>query len=162
MRAGKDLLQLIANTPLPVVAEISGACFGGGLEIALACHIRICSENALFAFPEANHGIMPGLGGTITLSKLIGPGRATQMILSGDIVNAEKALETGLVDHVVPKETLHGFTLHYLEKLTRDRDVEVIRSIMRSIHNAMNMDAGQALEEETRLFCELALKNLGE
>jgi enoyl-CoA hydratase len=158
MTAGKDLIRLIENTPLPVIAEIKGACFGGGLEIALACHVRICSSNALFAFPEINHGIMPGLGGTIRLPKLIGPGKAAEMMLAGDIINAGRALEIKLVDYIVPPNDLHDFSIKYLQKLTCERDVEVIKSVMKSIHNSLHMEFDAALEQETRLFCELALK----
>ena len=74
----------------------------------------------LFAFPEVNHGIMPGLGGTITLSQLVGNGKATEMMLSGDIVNAEKAHEMNLVDYAVPNMELESFTMDYLDKLTGD------------------------------------------
>jgi enoyl-CoA hydratase/carnithine racemase len=159
MCAGKELLRMIDELPLPVVAEINGVCFGGGLEIALACHIRICSATALFAFPEANHGIMPGLGGTISLSKLIGPGKAAEMILSGDIVSCDKAREIGLADHLAPVKDLREFTLKFLEKLTSDREITVIRSIMQSIRNSRVMDEEKALEEETRFFCALAAGN---
>ena len=158
--AGKELIRIIDGLHLPVVAEIRGACLGGGLEIALACHIRICSDNALFAFPEANHGIMPGLGGTATLSRLIGPGQAAGMILSGDVVNAEKALEIGLVDYVTGKDELQAYTMRYLQKLTADRDIEVIRSVMASIHNSLHLPLDAAMLEETKLFCALAARNM--
>jgi enoyl-CoA hydratase/carnithine racemase len=158
--AGKTLIRLIESLDVPVVAEISGVCFGGGLEIALACHIRICSDNALFAFPEVNYGIMPGLGGTVMLTRLIGPGRSAEMILSGDMANAEKALEMKLVEYIVPSVDLNSFTLEYLHKLTDDREVEVIRSVMKSIRNSLAMDMESALAEETRLFCALAVSNM--
>ena len=158
--AGKKLIQLIDTLRLPVVAEIRGACFGGGLEIALACHIRICSENALFAFPETNHGIMPGLGGTITLSRLVGPGRAAGMILSGSIVDAKQALAMGLADYVVPQKELHDHAMDYLGKLTADRDIDVIRSVMQSIHCSQTRPLDEAMSEETKLFCALAIKNM--
>jgi enoyl-CoA hydratase/carnithine racemase len=145
---------------VPVIAEISGVCFGGGLEIALACHIRICSDNALFAFPEVNWGIMPGLGGTVTLSNLIGPGKSTEMILSGEIANAGKALEIKLVDHVVPSKELDAFTMDFMHKLTADREIDVIHSVMKSIRNSRTIEFEKALEEETRLFCALAVRNL--
>ena len=160
--AGKKLIRFIENAPIPVIAEISGVCFGGGLEIALACHIRICSDNAIFAFPEANYGIMPGLGGTITLSKLIGAGRSAEIILSGDIVDAQKAFELKLTDYVVPSKELHAFTLDFLDKMTAGRDIEVIHSVMKSIHNSQAMAFEKALEEETKLFCALAVKNMQE
>jgi enoyl-CoA hydratase len=160
--AGKKLIHLIENAPVPVVAEINGVCFGGGLEIALACHIRICSDNALFAFPETNYGIMPGLGGTITLSKLIGKGKSAEIILSGNVVDAKRALELKLADYVVPSKEIHSFALDYLEKMTADRDISVIRSVMESIHNSQTMEFERALEEETKLFCALAVKIMQE
>ena len=162
MTAGKKLLELIHNTPLPIVAEISGACFGGGLEIALACHIRICSETALFAFPETGLGILPGLGGTFSLPKVIGEGKAAEMILTGDVINAEKAAGLKLIDHIVPARQLHEFTMSYLGKLTGDKDAEVIRAVMQSIINARSMDTDRAMESETRLFCSLAARNLND
>ncbi len=160
MTKGKQLLDIIENFQVPVVAAISGACFGGGLEIALAAHIRICSENALFAFPETNLNIMPGLGGTVRLSKLTGKARAIEIILSGEIVNSSKANEIKLVDYVVPSKEIHHFAFEFLEKMTADRDIEVINSVMKSIHNSRNMSFDDALKEETKLFCHLVVKNM--
>jgi enoyl-CoA hydratase len=160
MSAGKNLISMIESSEIPVVAMISGVCFGAGLEIALACHIRICSKNALFAFPEVNYGILPGLGGTVMLSKLIGAGRSAEIILSGDIVDAQKALDYRLADYVVPNSELETFSMSYIEKITSDRDIDVIRSVMKSIHNAQTLPFEKALEEETKLFCSLALRNL--
>ncbi len=157
---GKALLEMISTATLPVVAEIQGVCFGGGLEIALACHIRICSENALFAFPEVNLNLIPGLGGTLSLSRVIGQSKAIEMILSGDTVHAGRAVETGLANYQVPLKDLHEFSLNYIRKLTDDRDTEVIRAVMRSIQNAGNMSLPEALREETKLFCSLAIRNM--
>lgn len=160
MSRGKDLIQKIESMHVPVVASVSGVCFGAGLEIALACHIRICSENALFAFPETNYGIMPGLGGSVMLTKLIGPGKAAEIMLSGDMINAQKAVELKLADHVVPAKELHAFAMKYIERLTSGRDIDVIHSVMRSIHNAQSFSFEKALEEETRMFCSLAVKSM--
>lgn len=160
MAGGKDLIRFIEQIDIPVAACVSGVCFGAGLEIALACPIRICSDNALFAFPETNYGIMPGLGGTVMLSKLIGPGKAAEIILSGDVLNAQQALNLRLVDYKVPANEIIDFSLGYLEKLTSGRDPEVIRSVMQSLHNAQALSFEKALEEETRLFCSLAVKRL--
>jgi enoyl-CoA hydratase len=157
---GKKLISLIENFNIPIIASISGVCFGAGLEIALACHIRICSENALFAFPETNHSIMPGMGGTVMLTKLIGSGRSSEIILTGETVNAQKALEYRLADYVVPTKELHSFSFDYLNKIIGDRDIDVINSVMKSIHNSLTMSFEKALEEETKLFCSLALKSM--
>jgi enoyl-CoA hydratase/carnithine racemase len=160
LTAGKDIIKMIENMNAPVVAAIKGVCFGAGLEIALACHFRICSENTLFAFPETNHGIMPGLGGTVLLSKLIGPGRSAEIILTGEIVNSQKALDFRLVDYVLPGKDFFDFSLNMLEKLTADRDIDVIHSVMRSIHNSLSMTFEEAMNEETKLFCALAAKSM--
>jgi enoyl-CoA hydratase/carnithine racemase len=159
---GKAIIRIIENMNVPVIAAISGVCFGGGLEIALACHFRICSENALFAFPETNYAIMPGLGGTIMLSKLIGPGKSAEMILTGEMVDSQKALELKLVDQIVPKKELQIYAMNYLTKMTDDRDIDVIHSVMKSIHNSQTMSFEKALDEETKLFCALAIKSIQE
>jgi enoyl-CoA hydratase/carnithine racemase len=158
--AGKDIIRIIENMNVPVVAAIKGVCFGAGLEIALACHFRICSENSLFAFPEANHGIMPGLGGTILLSKLVGIGKSAEIILTGEIVNSQNALEIKLVDYIVPGKEVLDYSVGMLEKMTFDRSIEVINSVMRSIHNSCNLSFGDAMREETKLFCSLAVKSM--
>lgn len=160
MARGKDLIRFIEQIEVPVVASVSGVCFGAGLEIALACHIRICSDNALFAFPETNYGIMPGMGGTVMLSRLVGPGRAAEAILSGDTIDAPHAVRLKLADYMVPAGELQEFSLHYLQKLTAGREPEVIRSVMRSLHNAQTFSFEKALEEETKLFCSLAVKSI--
>jgi enoyl-CoA hydratase/carnithine racemase len=160
MSVGKNLIRFIEQIDIPVVAAVTGACFGAGFEIALACHIRICSENALFAFPETNYGIMPGMGGTVLLSKLIGPGKAAEVILSGDIIDAQQALKLKLTDYVVPVGKIREFSLNYLEKMTYGRDTVVIRSVMRSLHNAQTLSFEKALDKETKLFCSLAVKSM--
>jgi len=154
---GKKVLDFLENLDIPVISAIQGICFGGGLEIALACHIRICSENALFAFPETNHGIMPGLGGTIRSQELIGFPMALKMILGGDMINAEDALEMKLVDFIVPKQKLHEYSFNFLLRLTKDRPLDVIHAVMKVLRNARTLSVKDAMKKETHLFCELAL-----
>lgn len=158
LNAGKALLDSIEALPIPTIAAIEGACFGGGLEIALACHIRVCSRNALFAFPEVNLGLMPGMGGTVRLPGFIGFGKSLAAVLSGDIIDAERALDIGLADHVAPAKGAMDFSLALMKKMVADRSVEVIRSIVRSLNNGRTMPASEAMEEETRMFCRLAGK----
>jgi enoyl-CoA hydratase len=129
--AGSDLTELSKFSPLqmeeflstlaqrfytqfeqlskPVIAKIDGLCLGGGLELALACDIRIASEKARFGQPEILLGIMPGSGGTQRLSRLVGVGKAKELILTGNMIDAEEALRIGLVNHVRPSETLNDF-----------------------------------------------------
>ena len=158
MDEGKKILTHLESLPVPVVAAIQGVCFGGGLEIALACHIRLCAQNALFAFPEVNHGIIPGLGGTVRLQQTVNPAAALTMILGGDTINAEEALRIGLVDHIYPREELFSAALALLHKITSNRQPEVIHAVMNALRHASKMTEEEAMREETRMFCKLAKK----
>jgi enoyl-CoA hydratase/carnithine racemase len=158
MNAGKALLDHLELLNIPLIAAISGICFGGGLEIALACHIRICAANALFAFPEVNHGILPGLGGTIRLPETVMQPEAMKMLLGGDTVHAEDALQIGLVHRVLPKNELITASMGLMDKMTRNRPLEVINAIMRALRNAEKLSREDAMAEETDLFCMLAKK----
>lgn len=99
---GQDLFFKIENCSKPVLAAVNGFALGGGCELALACHMRIASENAFFAQPEINLGIIPGYGGTQRLTALIGKGRAIELMLTSDKIDANTAFSTGLVNHVYP------------------------------------------------------------
>jgi len=154
---GLNLLNAIHNLEIPVMAAINRVCFGGGLEIALACHIRVASENALLAFPEVNQNLMPGMGGTIRLPSFIGFSQSVKMILGGDIVNALNAKELGFIDFIAPKDQAFDFAFVLMQKMTHDRPVKVIRSIMTALKNASELPGDDAMKEETQLFCSLAL-----
>lgn len=100
------VFNAIENCPKPVIAAINGFALGGGLELAMACHIRIASENARLGLPEVTLGLIPGYGGTQRLTQLVGKGRAIEMIATADMITAARAAEIGLVNHVVPAEEL--------------------------------------------------------
>ncbi|MCX6285738.1 MAG: enoyl-CoA hydratase/isomerase family protein [Bacteroidetes bacterium] len=157
MEKGKAVLEHLENLEIPVVAAIQGICFGGGLEVALSSHIRVCSENALFAFPEINHGVIPGLGGTVRCFGKTGFPKAMKLIMSGDMINAEDAQEMHLVDFIVSKQKVFDFSFNLLQKLTRDRPLPVINAVMKALKNARSLSIEEAMKEETRMFCELAL-----
>jgi enoyl-CoA hydratase/carnithine racemase len=157
MKRGREILDYLDSIEVPTIAAIEGACFGAGLELALACHIRVCGAGALFAFPEVNHGLMPGFGGTQRLPDRIGTGRALAMILGGDTVNAEQAAAIGLVEYTAPQRGALDFSLSLMKKMVDGRSPAVIRSVVRSLNNGRAIDRQQALEEETKLFCELAM-----
>lgn len=103
---GHELMNIIESSTIPVIAAINGACIGGGNELAMACHIRIASEDAWFSQPEINLGIIPGFGGTSRLPKIIGKGKAIELLLTGNKVSAKEALATGLLNRIVPKNKL--------------------------------------------------------
>jgi enoyl-CoA hydratase/carnithine racemase len=107
----------LTKMPFPVVAAIQGCCLGSGMELALACHYRICTKNALFSLPETRFGLMPGCGGTIRLPQLVGVGRALEIILSGQNLLADDALRLGIVDVITDKKDLLGTALKLIEKL---------------------------------------------
>jgi enoyl-CoA hydratase len=113
--AGQSVFTRIARSPKPVIAVVEGYALGGGCELALACHIRIAGANAVFGLPEVTLGLIPGYGGTQRLPRLVGQGRAMEMILTGTPVNAQQALEMGLVNKLV--ESGQGFD-HAVSLLT--------------------------------------------
>jgi enoyl-CoA hydratase len=156
MQAGKDLLEFISFFPLPVIAAINGVCWGGGLEIALACHIRFASAKALFAFPEINSNLMPGLGGIYRIAHKTGTAKSLAILLSGDTFDAEKALECSIIEKITEENVLE-YSIQYLKNLVESKPKKVISNIMQAIHNAKTLELHEALHEETRLFCELAL-----
>ncbi|HKL08059.1 MAG TPA: enoyl-CoA hydratase/isomerase family protein [Bacteroidales bacterium] len=152
---GKNLLNYIEHLEIPVIAAINGVCFGGGLEIALACSMRIGSKNALFAFPEINHGLIPGLGGAYRSVKLL-KNKALEIILNGDMLNAEKALKIGLIDDITNDKDAFEYAHRKMLSMTEGRSPELIRFAMRALKNADLLSKEDALREETRMFCKLA------
>jgi enoyl-CoA hydratase len=97
---GQQIFKMIEDCPKPVIAAINGFALGGGSELAMACHIRLASENAKFGLPEVNLGILPGYGGTQRLAQLVGRGKALELAMTGDMISAQEAKEIGLVNHV--------------------------------------------------------------
>ncbi|MFV0607426.1 MAG: enoyl-CoA hydratase/isomerase family protein [Niabella sp.] len=105
-RKGQELFLKIENCPKPIIAAVNGFALGGGCELAMACHFRLASSNAKFGQPEVNLGLLPGYGGTQRLVQLIGKGRAIEMLLTGNMIDAVTAFNYGLVNHVVSPEEL--------------------------------------------------------
>jgi enoyl-CoA hydratase len=103
---GQSVFRRFETSPKPTIAAVNGFALGGGCELAMACHIRIASERATFGQPEAKLGLVPGYGGTQRLPRLIGKGRALQLLLTGEIVDATEAYRIGLVNRVVPADEL--------------------------------------------------------
>ncbi len=116
-KRGQDVFFLIERFPKPVIAAVNGFALGGGCELAMACHIRVECENARFGQPEANLGIIPGYGGTQRLVQLIGKGKAMELLMTGDMINAAEAHRLGLVNYVLPQDQLLVKAAELIEKI---------------------------------------------
>jgi|YNPNPStandDraft_1061719.scaffolds.fasta_scaffold27437_2 enoyl-CoA hydratase/carnithine racemase len=154
MRRGQRLMDKIESSPKVWIAAINGYALGGGLELALACDIRLASEKARMGQPEVNLGIIPGYGGTQRLVRNTGIGWAKYLILSGRMITASEALAIGLVQGVYPDEELMP-KAEELAKEIASKGPLALAAAKRSIYNAVNMPMEEGLEEEARLFGEL-------
>jgi len=125
----EKVFDYIANFPKPVIAAVNGFALGGGLELAMSAHFRIASENARLGLPETSLGVIPGYGGTQRLPQLIGKGRAMEMIMTAGMINAEKALEYGLVNHVVALEELMELAEKLAHKILNNSMVAIAKAI---------------------------------
>ena len=123
------LFDFIENYSKPVIAAVNGYALGGGLELAMACHIRIASENALMGLPEVSLGVTPGYGGTQRLAQLIGKGRAMELILSAKMINADRGEKVGLINHITSKEDLMDFTNDLAKKISTNSSSAIKASI---------------------------------
>ena len=131
---GQDkVFTKIEKSPKPIIAAVNGFALGGGCELAMACHFRICSDTAKFGQPEVNLGLIPGYGGTQRLTQLIGKGRATELLLTGNMIDANTALQYGLVNYVVPQDELLNKTRAILEIINTKAPL-AITAIIRSVN----------------------------
>ena len=126
---GHDIFNAIERFPKPVIAAVNGFALGGGCELAMSCHMRIASENAKFGQPEVNLGIIPGYGGTQRLVQYIGKGKAIELLMTGDMINAEEAHKLGLVNHVVPSDELIAKATSILEKIATKAPIAITKII---------------------------------
>ncbi len=122
---GHKIFNTIENCTKPVIAAVNGFALGGGCELAMACHIRIASENAMFGQPEVKLGIIPGYGGTQRLVQLIGKGKATEILMTGDLIKAEEAKNLGLVNCVVSREELMPSSIEMLNKIMAQSPIAI-------------------------------------
>ncbi len=148
---GQALLFKIENLPQPVIAAVNGFALGGGCEIALACDIRLASEKAKIGQPEVSLGVIPGYGGTQRLSRLVGRGKAKQMILTGDHINAGEALRIGLVDEVYPPEELMAKAREMARKIASKGPL-AIKAAKEAINLGLDVDLKSGCEHEAALF----------
>ncbi len=141
---GHDAFNKIENCSKPVIAAVNGFALGGGCELAMACHIRVASEKAKFGQPEVGLGIIPGYGGTQRLTMLVGKGRAMELIMTGDIVNANDALNIGLVNHVTEANNLLPKAEEILQKIFKKSPSAITKTI--SCINSTYKEGGYDME----------------
>jgi enoyl-CoA hydratase len=147
---GQGVFRRIETLGKPVIAAINGFALGGGLELALSCHLRVAAEGARLGLPEVTLGAIPGYGGTQRLSRVVGRGRALEMILTGDAIDAAEAYRIGLVNRVVPKETLLDAANDLAKRMIRNGPLAVK-------HALLAVDRGLDLELEDGLLLEAML-----
>ena len=145
----KASMTALENMHKPVVAAIHGFALGGGLEIALCCDFRIASEKATLGLPEINLGIIPGSGGSQRLARLVGANKAKELIFFGDTIDAATALSIGLVNKVVPAESLMDEAMAYAGKLAK-KATPAMKMAKEAINTGMNMDLASALTLEVQ------------
>jgi enoyl-CoA hydratase len=148
---GQETLFFIETLGKPVIAAVNGFALGGGCETAMACTLRIAAENAKFGQPEVKLGIIPGYGGTQRLPRLVGKGRALQLILTGDLIDAHEALRIGLVNEVVPAEHLLSRCETLLEQICANAPL-AIRYSIDAVNEGIETDLSSGLKLETKFF----------
>jgi enoyl-CoA hydratase len=145
---GQRMCDAIEKSPVPVIAAVNGYALGGGLEVALAANIRLASEKAKLGLPEVTLGLIPGYGGSQRLPRLVGHGRANELILTGQMVDAEEAFRIGLVNRVYPPDELMGAALELAGKIAKNGPVAVryaLEAVNRGI--AAGFEEGMAIEQ---------------
>jgi enoyl-CoA hydratase len=141
----------IENSPKTFIAAVNGYALGGGCELAMACDMRLASSNAKFGQPEINIGILPGFGGTQRLPRLVGKGRALEIILTGDMIDAPEALRIGLVNKVVSQEELLSEAKQLAQRISA-KGMVAIKLCKEAVKNGLEMDLGRACAYEAELF----------
>lgn len=154
-KKGQKLFAQIANSPKPVIAAVNGFALGGGCELAMACHMRYATTQAKFGQPEINLGILPGYGGTQRLTQLIGRGKALELLLSGDLIDADQAKSLGLVNHVfASKEEMMEACIRLMEKIVSKSPIAIAHII--NVVNAGFSFESDGYEAEAQAFAACA------
>lgn len=146
----EKLFDFVENLKTPVIAAVNGFALGGGLELAMACHFRVASENAKMGLPEVSLGVIPGYGGTQRLAQLVGKGRAMELIMTAGMIDAETAKNYGLVNHVVAQEELVDFAKGIASKIAKNSSVAIAKAI--AAINANFEDGVNGYEVEIKNF----------
>ena len=149
----QKIFNKIENCPKPVIAAVNGFALGGGCELAMACHFRLASENAKFGQPEVNLGLIPGYGGTQRLTQLVGKGKAMELMMTGNLIDAKEALQLGLVNHVTTAETLLEYTTKILNIIITKAPLAISKII--ALTNIAAIGSTDGLQQEINAFGEL-------
>lgn len=157
-KKGQDVFFKIENSPKPIIAAVNGFALGAGCELAMACHFRVCSDNAKFGQPEVNLGVIPGYGGTQRLTQLVGKGKAMEMMMSALMINAEEALKFCLVNYITTPENLLIKTKEILQLIQTKAPVAIAK-IIECINVAVVSDSSynngkSGFEKEQHAFGE--------
>ena len=153
-KAGQQLTMMIETSSKPVIAAVNGFALGGGCELALACHMRIVSENASFGQPEVKLGLLPGWGGTQRLPKIVGVGKAIELITTGKIINAEESYRIGLANKICPQNQLMSES-RKLASIILKNGPKAISSYLRCIHEGLILSVKEGMDIEVEEFAEL-------
>jgi enoyl-CoA hydratase len=154
-RFGQRVLDALERSAKPVIAAVNGYAFGGGCELAIACHMRLASENAVLGLPEVSLGIIPGYGGTQRLPRLVGMGRALELILSGQRIKADDAERIGLVNHVVPRGELMNEAIKLAQTILKNGPLAVAAAL-EAVRRGLELPLEAALRLESGFFGILA------
>jgi enoyl-CoA hydratase len=146
------IFDVMSSYPKPVIAMINGYCLGGGCELAISCDLRVASETARFGQPEINLGLIPGGGGTQRLPRLVGPGQAMRMILSGEMIGAAEAKEIGLVEMVAPADELRSKTLELAAKIASKSPL-TLKVAKQAVRASQRLAIEEGILYERDLFC---------
>jgi len=153
-KKGQALFKMIEDCPKPVIAIVNGFALGGGCELAMACHIRIATENAKFGLPEVSLGIIPGYGGTQRLAQLAGRGKALELAMTGDMISASEAKEIGLVNYVVAnKEEAISLAEKMMNKIF-SKGPQAIAALIKSVNAGYGQEK-EGYQTEAKNFAEL-------
>ena len=150
---GQEVFASIENCEKPIIAAVNGYALGGGCELAMACHLRVASENARFGQPEVKLGIIPGYGGTQRLTHLVGKGKAMELLMTGDTISAKEALDLGLVNYVVPPDELSNTVNKVLSNILKQAPMAVA-NVVNCVNAAFDGEAnGYQIEANNFMNC---------
>lgn len=154
---GQNIFFKIENSPKPIIAAVNGFALGGGCELAMACHFRLASENAKFGQPEVNLGLIPGYGGTQRLTMLVGKGKAMELMMTGNMINANEARDLGLINYVTSLETLLEKTKEILNTILTKSPLAVSK-VIAAVNSYFDCHKN-GFSEEIKLFGEVFKSN---